>query len=218
MGRGLRRIPAGQDDSQYAPWAEVGRERRQAAADRALSAADRLRAAADRSIASTERALAARDRARAARDRELAESDDLTGVLRRGPGARQLAKEIDRARRASQSLVLAFIDVDGLKRVNDRQGHLAGDALLLSVADALRTRLRSYDLIVRFGGDEFICVLPDSDVQSVRQRFAEAAQALCSSPTGGSISVGYAQLRDGDSTEKLIARADADLLGQRRAR
>ncbi len=189
-----------------------------AAADRARCAEDRAQAAADRSVATAERALAARDRARAALDRELAESDDLTGVRRRGPGLGQLAKEIDRARRASQSLVLAFIDVDGLKRVNDTRGHLAGDALLRSVADALRTRLRSYDLIIRVGGDEFICALPDSEVESVRHRFAEAGDALAASPTGGSISVGYAQLCAGDSAETLIARADANLLAERRAR
>ncbi len=209
VGRVLRRIAPREQD--LAGWSH------RAAADRARAASDRAEAAADRTLASAERALAARDRARAARDRELAESDDLTGVLRRGPGHRQLAKEIDRARRASQSLVLAFIDVDALKHVNDTQGHLAGDALLRSVADTLRTRLRSYDLIIRFGGDEFICVLPDSEVGSVQQRFAEAAEALASSATGGSITVGYAQLRDMDSTERLIARADADLLEHRRA-
>jgi diguanylate cyclase (GGDEF)-like protein len=192
-------------------------DRAGAAADRAGAAAERLWAAADLRLASTERRLAALDRARAALDRELSESDDLTGVRRRGPGLIQLAKEIDRTRRASQPLVLAFIDVDALKHVNDTQGHLAGDALLRSMADALRTRLRSYDLIIRVGGDEFICALPDSKVESVRHRFAEAGVALAASRTGGSITVGYAQLADGDSAEGLIARADADLLARRRA-
>jgi diguanylate cyclase (GGDEF)-like protein len=193
-------------------------DRAGAAADRAGAATDRLWAAADLRLARTERRLAALDRARAALDRELSESDDLTGVRRRGPGLIQLAKEIDRTRRASQPLALAFIDVDALKRVNDTQGHLAGDALLRSMADALRTRLRSYDLIIRVGGDEFVCALPDSNVEKVRHRFTEAGVALAASPTGGSITVGYAQLSDGDSAEKLIARADADLLARRRVR
>jgi predicted signal transduction protein with EAL and GGDEF domain len=59
-----------------------------------------------------------------------------------------------------EGLVVAFVDVDGLKRVNDTEGHLAGDALLIAVADSLRACLRSYDLVMRFGGDEFVCALP----------------------------------------------------------
>lgn len=204
------------------PTLDLSLEHRRAADDRAQAAADRLQAAADREAAAMERAKAAREQARFAREqaeaaleRELAETDDLTGVRRRGPGLRQLAREIDRARRAEQSLVVAFVDVDALKSVNDTEGHLAGDALLISVADSLRTRLRLYDLVLRFGGDEFVCALPDSDVEGVQQRFAQAARALAASPTGGSITVGFAQLQEGDSAESLIARADADLLGRR---
>ena len=64
----------------------------------------------------------------------------------------QLDDEIARARRHCGGLVLAFIDVDGLKRVNDSEGHLAGDALLCAVADCLYRCLRSYDVIMRYGG------------------------------------------------------------------
>ncbi len=128
---------------------------------------------------------------------------------------KQLQREIDRARRAPEELVVAFVDVDGLKRVNDTKGHLAGDALLVAVADSLRSCLRSYDLIMRFGGDEFVCVLPHADVNQVRRRFAEVSNALAMDPTRGSITVGFTELDDSDSPEDLIHRADADLLAHR---
>ncbi|MBA2695858.1 MAG: GGDEF domain-containing protein, partial [Actinobacteria bacterium] len=73
-----------------------------------------------------------------------------------------LEREMARSSRAREALSVAFIDVDHLKQVNDTRGHAAGDRLLQHVADALRSRLRSYDLVVRYGGDEFICVMPGS--------------------------------------------------------
>ena len=174
-------------------------ERQRAAADRARAAADRTRAAADRARAAEERiqsardrTLAAHDRAQAALDREASEIDELTHVRRRGAGIKQLQREIDRARRAPEELMVAFVDVDGLKRVNDTKGHLAGDALLVAVADSLRACLRSYDLIMRFGGDEFVCVLPHADVTQVRGRFDEVSKALTDGSTSGSITVGFA--------------------------
>ena len=111
--------------------------------------------------------------------------------------------------------MVTFVDVDGLKLVNDTKGHLAGDALLVAVADSLRARLRSYDLIMRFGGDEFVCALPNTDVEGVRERFADVSDALAADPTGGSITVGFAELGDNDSADDVIRRADADLLAHR---
>jgi diguanylate cyclase (GGDEF)-like protein len=105
--------------------------------------------------------------------------------------------------------------VDGLKRVNDSQGHLAGDSLLIAVADSLRGCLRSYDLIMRFGGDEFVCALPNVDVRGVRRRFAEVSATLATGSARASITVGFAELGVEDSAEDLIRRADADLLAHR---
>jgi diguanylate cyclase (GGDEF)-like protein len=147
---------------------------------------------------------------------EAAETDELTGVRRRGAGTKQLDREIDRARRTSETLVVAFVDVDGLKHVNDTRGHLAGDALLGAVARCLRTCLRSYDLIMRFGGDEFVCAMPNADAEHVRQRFMEVSNALATDANPGSITVGFAELRPDDSAEELISRADADLLAVRK--
>ena len=198
------------------------RDRQRAADDRVRAASDRVNAAADRNRAAEERqesardrTLAARDRAQAALDRDASETDELTHVRRRGAGMEQLQREIDRARRAPESLVVTFVDVDGLKQVNDNEGHLAGDSLLIAVADSLRASLRSYDLIMRFGGDEFVCVLPNTDIESVRQRFADVSKSLSAGPPAGTITVGFAELADSDSAEDLIRRADADLLAHR---
>ncbi len=215
----------------FAPWRrpasqklalEVARDRRRAAYERARAASDRAEAFDERAAAAEERVLCAydrsvavRERAVAARDRTASHIDELTHVRRRGAGMEQLLQEIDRARRRAGRLVLAFVDVDGLKRVNDTRGHMAGDALLRAVADSLSGCLRSYDMIMRYGGDEFVCVLPDADAGIVRQRFASVASALAEGPTGGSITVGYAVLLDADSAEDLIQRADACLLEAR---
>ncbi len=148
-------------------------------------------------------------------DREASETDELTRVRRRGAGMKQLQREVDRAHRATEELVVTFIDVDGLKQVNDTRGHLAGDSLLVAVADSLRGCLRSYDLIMRFGGDEFVCALPNVDVGGVRRRFADVSSALATGPAKASITVGFAKLVDEDSAEDLIHRADSDLLAHR---
>jgi len=89
-----------------------------------------------------------------------------------------LDAEIDRAHRGNGRLTLAYVDVDGVKQVNNRRGHAAGDALLRDVIDAMRTNLRSYDLIVRVGGDEFVCALPDSTPDDARRRFQEVGYLL----------------------------------------
>ena len=134
----------------------------------------------------------------------------MTGVQRRGAGSAAIKQEMDRALRSDGRLVMAFVDVDGLKSVNDRQGHAAGDALLRAVAAAIQANLRSYDPIVRFG-DEFVCALSETDLDAARRRFEEIAETLAESPQSGSISVGLAQLRPDDSLEELVARADAAL-------
>jgi diguanylate cyclase (GGDEF)-like protein len=182
-----------------------------AEATRERAAADRARAAADRADAAADRERAARDREQALADLHDAHLDDLTGVQRRGVGSAALQREIDRAQRSDGRLVMAFVDVDGLKSVNDREGHAAGDALLRAVAAAIRSNLRSYDPIVRFGGDEFVCALSESDLDAARRRFERISQILADNAQSGSISFGLAPLRPDDSLEELIARADAAL-------
>jgi diguanylate cyclase (GGDEF)-like protein len=177
--------------------ASGARLRRQAAADRASSAADRERAASDRR--------------QAAIDRRYAGVDDLTGVLRRGTGEVVLQHELDRAQRTGRPLVLAMIDVDGLKTVNDRKGHTAGDALLRGVADAVTSSLRSYDITIRWGGDEFVCVLSDMSLADAERRFEDVKAALRAVQPEASVSAGLAERHGEERLADLIARADAAL-------
>lgn len=128
----------------------------------------------------------------------------------------ELEREASRAKRTKRPFVIAFIDVDGLKAKNDSMGHAAGDELLLNVVDAMRARLRSYDLIVRFGGDEFVCALMDLDLGEAANRFTVVDADL--GLRGASITVGLAQLGEEDSLSDLIARADEELYEKRSRR
>jgi diguanylate cyclase (GGDEF)-like protein len=182
-----------------------------AARMRVWAAADRVHAATDREQAGLDRAYAAREAERARADLECAQLDGLTGAYQRQLGEVELSNEIARARRTGGGLVLAFVDVDGLKVRNDGEGHAAGDALLRSVVAAIRSHLRSYDPIVRVGGDEFVCGLSNTDLAGARRRFDEISDALREADDGASISVGLAALTPGDSLPELTARGDAAL-------
>ena len=189
-----------------------------AAENRNRAINDRRIAADDRSLDSHDRKAAAYDRAQAARDREDSGIDELTGALRRGTGLAAIEREIDRARRLQVELVAAYVDVDGLKAENDTRGHAAGDTLLVAVAGALRASLRTYDVITRVGGDEFLCVLSGITVEYARLRFEAASAKLAANPSGASFTVGFAQLRADESGNDLVYRADADLLKARSRR
>jgi diguanylate cyclase (GGDEF)-like protein len=182
-----------------------------AARVRVWAAADRARAAKDREQAALDREQAALDREQNQADLETAQLDGLTGAYQRPLGEIALDNEIARARRSDGRLVLAFVDVDSLKERNDDQGHAAGDALLRSVVAAIRSKVRSYDPIVRFGGDEFVCGLSDTDLDGARRRFDEIRGALREVDVTASISVGLAALSPSDSLADLTARGDAAL-------
>jgi diguanylate cyclase (GGDEF)-like protein len=184
-------------------------ERRQSVADRDQSTLDREQARLDRAQATL---------IRRGTDRQDYLIDELTGTLRRGPGLRELQHEIDRARRQGDSLVVVFIDVDGLKAVNDKRGHAAGDQLLRDVAEALKQGLRSYDLVLRYGGDEFVCALSDAEVDHAEHRLREVADILARAPARPSITWGVAQLQANDDLDDLVARADSALYRARRSR
>jgi diguanylate cyclase (GGDEF)-like protein len=175
------------------------------------AAESRARAAVDRRRAAEDRLAAAQDRHRATVELQRAHLDALTGAYRRALGEAAIENEMARAERADGQVVLAFADVDGLKTVNDRHGHAAGDAVLRKVAATIQEGLRSYDPLVRFGGDEFVCALVDTDLESAERRFAEIQDSL----DGVSITVGLSEMRSGDSVATLIARSDTEM---RRAR
>ncbi len=189
-----------------------------AVSDRTRAGADRRLSARDRADSSADRVASGRDRTVASADRDSAIHDDLTGTLRRGQGLFQLEQEIERAARAGGLLCFAFVDVDGLKAVNDSVSHLAGDEILRRVCDALRAHLRPYDSIVRYGGDEFVCALPGLTLQEVQARFEAINVTLAQGTVPASVTTGLAMGAPGDTVSDLIGRADADLRRQRERR
>lgn len=142
--------------------------------------------------------------------------DELTGVARRAAGLAALEREVARARRAGTPLAVAFVDVDGLKAANDTEGHEAGDRLLQAVASVLVGRLRGQDVVFRFGGDEFVCVLPDT-AESVAHALLADVRARAER-SGIRFSVGVANLKPGESADKLLQRADREQYGDKKAR
>src|SRR5205085_1095861 len=113
-------------------------------------------------------------------------------------------------------VVAAFLDVDGLKATNDMYGHPAGDELLRQLAALLRARLRGQDLIFRYGGDEFVCLFVDADLEGA-QRLTHELNHEFRSRHRHSLSIGLAQLRMDDTARTLLARADAALYAQRKS-
>ena len=188
-----------------------------AVADRAEALRDRRGAARDRAHAAADRQAAWSDRAVSAGERVVSSIDGLTRAHRRDAGVVELERDIARARRTGQPFVLAFVDVDGLKAKNDTLGHAAGDQLLRQVSDTVRAHVRSFDLIVRFGGDEFVCGLLGLSLADATERFALVNADLAGSQQA-SVTVGLAELEPGDSLEELIARGDEALYKVREER
>jgi diguanylate cyclase (GGDEF)-like protein len=140
--------------------------------------------------------------------------DPLTGLFNRRLLGRNLDLEIGRARRLDRPFTMLFFDVDGLKGVNDRDGHAAGDAVLLALADGLRSVLRQADSAYRIGGDEFVVLLPETTAAAatavVDRLLAEGAPS-CSWGTA-------CYPDDADTAEGLLRSADRQLLARRHER
>ena len=151
-------------------------------------------------------------------DRSDAGLDELTGIFRRGTGELALAHEVERSRRMGLPMVLAMIDVDSLKAVNDEHGHPAGDALLRDVATAITSTTRAYDVTMRWGGDEFVCALSDVTLEVASTRTTRILNALEQLRHGASLTTGLAELQPDDTLETLIARADAALYAAKTGR
>ncbi|MDP1876390.1 MAG: GGDEF domain-containing protein [Actinomycetota bacterium] len=179
----------------------------EAASDRAGAKRDRLGAQGDRKHAADDREAAGIDRELAAERVSSLVFDELTGAYVRGAGIQELEREVVQARRTGEAFVLAFVDVDGLKAVNDSGGHQAGDALLVEVAEAIRGVVRDYDVVVRFGGDEFLCGQLGVTLAAAVERFAGINLSLAKT-AGGTASVGVVELAAGEELDDLISRGD----------
>ncbi|MDD5452808.1 MAG: GAF domain-containing protein [Candidatus Bipolaricaulis sp.] len=158
--------------------------------------------------------------------REQAIRDPLTGLYNRRTLGGVLEREIERAKRYEHPLTLVMADIDDFKSVNDRHGHLVGDALLRRVAEVLRGSVRAEDYVFRYGGEEFVLVLPETgDGEGVLPRLRQAVRGISLPDVPGlsvSLSVGHVvwnPVRDGPTTvEALLRRADEVLYGMKRRR
>ncbi|HET7772461.1 MAG TPA: GGDEF domain-containing protein, partial [Burkholderiaceae bacterium] len=138
----------------------------------------------------------------------LARTDPLTRLPNRRAFEERLALEIHRAERSGGPLCLAIIDLDRFKQFNDTHGHPSGDALLKEAADAWRLHLRPADLLARFGGEEFIVLLPDCALHDAQQMLLRVQQAT---PQGQTFSAGVTAWRRGDDAARMLERADRAL-------
>jgi diguanylate cyclase (GGDEF)-like protein len=169
-----------------------------------------------------ERVAPAIENARRFREaRQLADLDSLTGLHNRRYFHETLAREVDRAQRYQRRLSLVIVDVDGFKEINDRIGHLAGDAVLAEIADRIRQVVRSADIPCRVGGDEFAVIVPEVEVGQARQLVGRIQRAVSAQPIARAgrvrVSAGVSDLQPNDSPTSLFERGDESLYSAKHA-
>jgi diguanylate cyclase (GGDEF)-like protein len=147
---------------------------------------------------------------------EAARRDALTGCLNYGALREGIGREVSRCERHARELACCFVDLDGFKNLNDTRGHLEGNRALSTVASALRKGVRDVDIVGRYGGDEFVLVLPDTDraaalvlTERLRAEIWQATEVALGAPIGAS--VGVASWTPGCGTDGLLERADQAL-------
>jgi len=180
----------------------------------------RDRSATDKELAYLEelasRAGPALENARRFREaRHLADLDALTNLHNRRYFHETLARECTRAHRYDRRLALVVFDIDDFKAINDRIGHLAGDAVLAAVAERVQSVVRGADIACRVGGDEFAVILPESTLGDAEQLYGRVQLAVASRPLGPferiHLSAGLAELRPEDDAKTFFERADEAL-------
>lgn len=147
--------------------------------------------------------------------RQRAMLDSLTGLANRAGLQKRMDEEFDRWKRYGGELLLAVLDVDHFKQINDRFGHLAGDKVLRLIAQQLSQRLRKTDFIGRFGGEEFVLLMPGTTVEQGAQVLDELRAGIQDCPfhfkaerVTITISLGFTQFNPGDSLDEVFDRAD----------
>jgi diguanylate cyclase (GGDEF)-like protein len=147
--------------------------------------------------------------------RQLADLDALTGLHNRRYFHEMLAREVARSHRYGRTLALVVFDLDDFKAVNDRIGHLAGDAVLAEAAERVRQVVRSADIACRVGGDEFAVILPESSLVDADQLCRRLEAAISSGPVGHAgrlhLSAGVTEVRPDDTAVSFFERADEAL-------
>jgi diguanylate cyclase (GGDEF)-like protein len=151
---------------------------------------------------------------------KLAALDQLTGLYNRRSGEQRLSQEMSRAQRHGRPLTVLLMDLDGLKLVNDKHGHAAGDTLLKGFADRLQRAIRGSDLAVRLGGDEFMALLPECRAEEVRHVLARI-EGLEFEFNDEKVSLhfsrGWTDYKAGETPQELLDRADQELYANKRA-
>jgi diguanylate cyclase (GGDEF)-like protein len=147
--------------------------------------------------------------------RQLADLDALTGLHNRRYFHETLDREVARAQRYGRRLALIVLDLDDFKTINDRIGHLSGDAVLAETAERVRDVVRSADVACRVGGDEFAVILPESTAEEADQLYRRLRGAVSSRPVAQAgrlfLSAGIAELRSDDDPTRFFERADEAL-------
>jgi diguanylate cyclase (GGDEF)-like protein len=158
-----------------------------------------------------------------ARLRDLSQQDELTGLYNRRYVMARLEDELARRKRKLEPLTVAMVDLDGFKRVNDEEGHEAGDAVLKVVALALLRATRRADVAARYGGDEFLVLLPNTDLEGARAVGARildlsraAAREVCP-VIPVSASIGITAVEADDEPAEIVRRVDEHLYAAKRA-
>jgi diguanylate cyclase (GGDEF)-like protein len=147
--------------------------------------------------------------------RQQLEQDALTGVSSRTALLRELGAAIGRAAKTGQPLVVVMADLDHFKAINDQHGHLVGDRVLKDVAGRITSALREFDLVGRYGGEEFVVLLENTSLHTANQVAERIRRRISSGPVhlGGAnvevtVSQGLALCREGDDVQSLLKRAD----------
>jgi diguanylate cyclase (GGDEF)-like protein len=153
--------------------------------------------------------------------RRLADLDALTGLRNRRFFHETLQRECTRAQRYGRSLALLVLDLDDFKAINEKVGHLAGDAVLAETAARVRGVLRASDIACRVGGDEFAIILPEAAAGHAAQLYERVEKAVSATPIGSmprlTLSGGIAELIDGDDSTTFFERADDALYRAKQA-
>ena len=149
---------------------------------------------------------------------QLADTDTLTPLPNRRRFERELDRAVGNASRHGTPAAVLYIDLNGLKRVNDRHGHLAGDAALIHVARLLQGLIRGTDVVARIGGDEFGLILDHLDHNSAIDTAERISRCIASNPLdlGGTevrleAAIGVATILPGDSAADVMSRADRNM-------
>jgi len=152
----------------------------------------------------------------------LADSDPLTPLFNRRYFFRAVERAVAQLARHGTPACLLFIDLDGLKAINDGHGHNMGDEALIHTAWVLREKVRASDVVARLGGDEFGVLLEYADEEAAREKAATLQNALAAMPLHGrlrvTVSIGVTALRPADTPEAALGRADAEMYGMKRER